>query len=190
MYSRCTLHTPLSAADALQRLSQLVRPRHSFSEAVDAALTWNNTAEAPFVGTITDHRFRIRRPIRYRNSFLPIVFGEVSQQANGSRIDLTLRVSGPVGAFMTLWLAAAFFGAGAGVRHWLQTGDVRALLALFLPLFGCLLILVGFISERRKALNLLAAALETTPENQRISVNDLSRNSLFLLVLLGMVIVD
>jgi hypothetical protein len=175
MYSRCTLYTPLSAADALQRLSQIVRPRRSFSHAFNAALTWNGASEPPFIGTITDRRFRIRRPIRYRNSFLPIVFGEISQQANVSRIDLTLRVSGPVGAFMTLWLAAAFFGAGAGVRFWLQTGDVRALLALSLPLFGCLLILVGFIPERRKALNLLAAAFETTPEHRRMIANDLSR---------------
>ena len=162
MYSRCTLHTHLSAAEALQRLSHIVRPRHSLSEAVNAALTWNDASEPPFVGTITDHRFQIRRPIRYRNGFLPIVLGEISQQANGSRIDLTLRVSMAVGVIMTLWFAAAVLGSAVAVRQWMQSGDARVLLALFLPLFGCLVILVGFVPEKRKAVNLLAATFETT----------------------------
>ena len=168
MYSRCTLYTRLSPQDALQRLSLIVRPRRSLSQTVNAALTSNRTSEPPFVGTITDHRFRIRREIWYRNSFLPIVLGEISQEAQGSRIDLILRVSVPIGVFMALWLAGAFFGAGAGIWLWLQTGDARALFILFLPLFGCLLILIGFIPEKRKAVNLLSAAFETTPKDPAI----------------------
>ncbi len=175
MYSRCTLYTYLSASDALQRLSLIVGPRRSFSHTVNAALSWNSTSDPPFVGTITDHRFRIRRAIWYRNSFLPIVLGEVSQQSQGCKIDLILRVSAPVGAFMTLWLAGAFFGAGAAVWYWLQTGDARALFVLFLPLFGCVLILIGFVPERRKAVSLLAAALETTATNTQLPRDDVSR---------------
>ena len=63
---------------------------------------------------------------------------------------------------MTMWLAAASVGAAVGVGSWLNTGEARGLLALLLPLFGCGLILVGFVPEKRKAVKLFADAFKTT----------------------------
>jgi hypothetical protein len=75
-----------------------------------------------------------------------------------------LRTSVPVVIVMTIWLAAAVVGATVGVSSWLETRDSRGLLGLFLPVFGCVLILGGFIPEKRKAVKLLRDALDPTPD--------------------------
>ena len=141
----------------------MVRPRRSAWQAIEAAANWDRKDEPPFAGTITGNHFRIRRVIGYRNSFLPVISGQVTPDVLGSRIDVVLRVSAPVCVVMTIWLAAALVGAAAGVGSWLNTGDARGLLALLLPLFGCGLILGGFVPEKRKAVKLFADAFNTTP---------------------------
>src|SRR5262245_29955350 len=119
MYARCTLYTPLSATDALQRLSLIVGPERSRWERVEAGFTWNRHSEQPpFIGIITGERFQIRRAISYRNSFLPVVVGRISPAPDGSRIDLIVRVRAAVGVTMTLWLAATLVGGGAAVWDW------------------------------------------------------------------------
>lgn len=163
MYSRCSLQTQLTPSDALQRLSRIVGPRRSVWKAVEGGLTGNAQSEPRFVGIITGDRFQIRRAIGYRNHFLPIVVGRISAAPDGSRIDLVVRVRAAVGVTMTLWLVATLVAASAAVWHWWQSDDWRSLLALFLPAFGCVLILVGFVPERRRAVELLADALDATP---------------------------
>jgi hypothetical protein len=169
MYSRCTLQSRLTVPDALQRLSQNVRPRRSRWEAIGSAFSWDPKNERPFVGTITGDYFRIRRVIGYRNSFLPVIFGRATPDVYGSRIEVVLRVSTPVITVMTIWLAAGVVGAAVGVSSWLEPSDARGLLALLLPAVGCGLILGGFIPEKRKAVKLLRDALDATPDRFRMS---------------------
>lgn len=163
MYSRCTLHTQRSASDALQRLSRIVGPDRSAWKRVEAGFASTGDVGPPFVGRITGDRFQIRRALSYRNNFLPIVVGRITAEPDGSRIDLVVRVRAAVGVTMLLWLVATLLAASAAVWHWRQGGDWRDLLALFLPIFGGVLILVGFVPEKRRALGLLAAALDATP---------------------------
>jgi hypothetical protein len=164
MYSRCTLHTRLTVPEVLQRLSRIVRPRRSAWQAIEAGLSWDHRNEPPFVGTLTGGHFRIRRVIAYRNDFRPVITGHVRPDTSGSRIELVLRLSVPVGIVMTIWIAAALVGSAFGVLGWLAGGGARGLLALFLPLFGGSLLWVGFSGEKRKALRLLGDACDAAPD--------------------------
>jgi hypothetical protein len=164
MYSRCTLQSRLTVPDALNRLSRNVGPRRSRWQKIESVFSGDPKNEPAFEGTITGDHFRIRRVIRYRNSFLPVIVGRVTPDIDGSRIDVVLRVSTPVIIVMTIWLAAAVVGAYTGVSSWLGTRDARWLLALLLPVFGCGLILGGFIPEKRTAVKLLCDALDSTPD--------------------------
>jgi hypothetical protein len=70
---------------------------------------------------------------------------------------------------MAAWLAMAFAAAAGCVQHSIRTSDARGLLALGFPLFGCGLVALGFIPERRKAIQLLTEALaeprpDTSPQ--------------------------
>jgi len=158
MYSRYTLDTQLSVSQVLDRLAGLIRSRHSAWEAMEAGFSWERTS-VPFVGTIAGDRFMIRRVIRHRNDFRPLISGHVVPLASGSRIDVVLRLTAPVAVVMAVWLAMAFAAAAAGVSHSIRTSDARGLLALAFPLFGCVLVAVGSISEKRKAIKLLTEAL-------------------------------
>jgi hypothetical protein len=57
-----------------------------------------------FEGKITDKGFEITRIIFYRNSFLPVMIGEVRDQSFGSEIDLTLRMNWLVIIFGIVWM--------------------------------------------------------------------------------------
>jgi hypothetical protein len=162
MYSRYSFEAPLSVPHALDRLGRLIRPRQSRWDAVEAALSWEQKS-VPFVGKIEGDRFTIRRVIPYRNDFRPVISGHVVPIVPGSRIDIVLRLTLPVAVVMVVWLALACVAAAAGVWHSIRTSDARGLLAVALPLFGCGLVSLAFIPEKRKAIKILADALTDPP---------------------------
>jgi hypothetical protein len=171
MYSRYTLETRLPMTQVLERLARVIRPRRSRWEALEAGLSWEQESEPPFVGRIDGDRFIIRRIIRYRNSFLPLISGHVAPVASGSRIDIVLRLRAPVAVVMVVWLTMAFAAAAAGLWHTIRTSDARGLIAVVFPLFGCGLVAVGFIPEKRRAIKILTDALteETEALSRRLS---------------------
>jgi hypothetical protein len=154
MYSRYSFETPLSVAQVLERLGRVIRPRQSRWEAVEPV---------PFVGKIEGERFTIRRVLPYRNDFRPVISGHVVPIVSGSRIDIVLRLTLPVAMVMGVWLAFASVAAAVGLWHSIRTSDTRRLLGVVLPLFGCGLVAVGFIPEKRKAIRLLTDALTDPP---------------------------
>ena len=133
-------------------------------EAVEAGLSWKEES-VPFAGIIDGDHFVIRRIIRYRNSFLPVITGHVIPVDSGSRIDIVLRLTVPVAVVMVGWLGVACFAAAAGLSYAIRTADTRGLLVLAFPLFGCGLVAAGFIPEKRKAINILTEALAATTSN-------------------------
>src|SRR5271154_1848899 len=44
----------------------------------------------PFIGRVQDGSFKLRRDIRYRNSFLPLVRGHVVPTSTGTRVSVTM----------------------------------------------------------------------------------------------------
>lgn len=58
----------------------------------------------PYEGTITGNTFKISRIIDYRNSFLPIIKGEISTYLGKTEISVKMRPIVFVLIFMTFWL--------------------------------------------------------------------------------------
>jgi hypothetical protein len=60
------------------------------SQAVETSLKWyQHRSEKEFRGHVSENGFRIRRNIRGRNSYLPLIKGKLEPTANGTRVILT-----------------------------------------------------------------------------------------------------
>jgi hypothetical protein len=161
---RFHLDTPLPESAALERIQELTRPHRSVREWVAFNVT-NVTREGitvgpPFLGKVGGSTFRLRRDIRYWNSFLPFVWGRIMPSGVGSRINVTMFLHPFVALFMIFW----FSGLGyAVVQLWVHRKEAVPLAVLApaaMILFGLALVLVCFIPEAIKAKRVLESALE------------------------------
>jgi|SRR5882762_2233455 len=103
----------------------------------------------PFIGSVRDFSFRIRRDIRYRNSFLPLVWGHIVPTPMGARVVVTMFMHPFVLAFMLFWLGMVGWGA---LKSASSAGQF-----MFGLMFGIALCAVGFVPEVVKAKRLLSA---------------------------------
>jgi len=99
----------------------------------------------PFIGSVGDNSFRLRRDIHYRNSFLPLIRGHIFPVGTGTRINVTMHLHPVVGLFILFLLAAAAHGAAWGLFA-----------------FAGALTAAGFFPEALKAQRLLTDALLKT----------------------------
>jgi hypothetical protein len=103
----------------------------------------------PFIGSVQDYSFRIRRDIRYRNSFLPLVWGHIVPTPTGAGVIVTMFMHPFTLAFMLFWLGIV----GRGVLMDKSTSPAF-LWGMFI--FGIALCAGGFIPEAVKAKRLLS----------------------------------
>jgi hypothetical protein len=126
-------------------------------KAIDqGSLIFGRGETASFVGDVRGPRkFRFRRRVGYRNSFLPIIRVAVEPaQEGGACLRVTMRLSWFALAFMTGWMIAATVAALRGLSAALA-GHPGGLTALAFPLFGAVLVGVPFALEARAAEKLL-----------------------------------
>ncbi len=97
-YERFTIKSTLSPERALQKLTNVVGPKPEFMQM--------RTDSKPYEGTITETQFSIRRTINYRNSFLPMIQGEIQPEMTGCSIKFTLSLHIIVLIFMDIWLGS------------------------------------------------------------------------------------
>jgi hypothetical protein len=108
----------------------------------------------PFRGTVTGSRFKLRRNISGRNSFLPMIRGRLRATSTGTRISVTMFLQPFTAIFMVVWLT---------VTGGLNSGPFDPVLGL-LFLFGIGLVVFGFFPEAIKARRLIIdAATRGTP---------------------------
>lgn len=105
----------------------------------------------PFIGTVGDESFRIRRDIRSRNSFLPRVWGRMVATPTGTQVKVTMFIHPLVAVFMTFWL-------GMVGRGMLTENSAFPFLAGMFT-FGVALIAWGFFPEAAKARRLITDAV-------------------------------
>lgn len=148
-YERLTIETTLSIEEARRRLADAIEPKR---------MRWGwSTSAKPFEGAITGDRFEMSRIIRYRNSFLPQISGQIRQGYQGAAIDLTLQLHPLVLIFMAVWLA----GVGGAALLFLGTalggGSFQpfSLIPLGMFVFIALLSTLAFNFEASKAKALL-----------------------------------
>src|SRR5438552_3137022 len=159
-FYRFHLDTALPESAAFERVQEVTRPRRTFRESIAAAFRRDVAAGPPFLGTVGRSSFRLRRDIRYRNSFLPLVWGRIVPSPGGSRINVTMFLHPLVALFMIFW----FSGLGyAVVQLWVHRKEAvpfAVLIPAAMILFGVALVLVCFIPEAIKAKRLLESAFD------------------------------
>ena len=152
---RFELEARLGTQAAIARLKELVGPPRSFWRGL-----WfgGDDVTPPFIGKIEGDFFRIRRDIRYRNSFQPLVWGRISSVPMGTRISVTMFLHPIVALFVAVWFCGvgvgvwSFFHAPGSTNHWVSIVPVCLLV------FGIALVCGGFFPEAIKARRLLEQA--------------------------------
>lgn len=145
---RFTIITPLSQDEVKQRLESVVEPPKRQIFAIPS--TWKRK---PYQGTISANSFRIERVIGYRNSFLPIIQGKLTQLNQNTSIEISMDMSTFIFAFMSLWLLFAGFmafcalctGISEGRLGWMHLGPIALLV------FGIAMPKIGFQVEANKS---------------------------------------
>jgi hypothetical protein len=133
----------------VERLRSIVRDKPTFWESLRQMWPFANPAGPPFIGSVQSESLRIRRDIRYRNSFLPIIWGRVIQNGVGTRVSVTMFLHPLVTLFMIFWLG--FVGRmAASVPSW------SSMIPAVMFIFGIAMTLGGFIPEAIKAKRLIS----------------------------------
>ena len=160
---RFRIDVPLSNREVEAKLHLLTRPRPqepSLGKSIRAfgiSLSLRRDPVSLFTGKIDAQSFRIKRRIRYRNSFLPLIWGRITPIPTGSRISVTMFMHPLVIVFMGVWLS----GVGYGVWRCLHDPVPRvvAIVPFLMFLFGVGLLSAGFFPEAFKARRLIEDAL-------------------------------
>ena len=63
-----------------------------------------------FNGEILEDSFKIQRNINYRNSFLPVLIGEIKKTDSGSKITIKTRLNLFVIVFLCIWFSVVSLG--------------------------------------------------------------------------------
>jgi hypothetical protein len=154
-FDRVTLVVPASAEVTRERLQASVG-KH----------TWNvfkRDSHSPFLGEVGPDRFKIVRNITYRNSWMPVMVGRITQEGSNTVIRVRLRLVTFVLIFTCFWITMATFGTLAITLRSFSIGDPSryiGLLILGFPAFGYALCMGGFLYERKRSLKELKELLQ------------------------------
>ena len=149
---RFQIRSSLPVQAVLERVCGLVRAAPGFWPSLKESFGSRPERTPPFIGKLEGNEFRIYRDIRYRNSFLPRIYGQVAESLRGTEINVTMSLHPLVTAFLLFWLGAVGFGGVAA----LASANMKAALIPFgMFFFGVVLTLAGFFPEALKARRLL-----------------------------------
>ncbi|GAB4266049.1 MAG: hypothetical protein Kow0080_06890 [Candidatus Promineifilaceae bacterium] len=148
-YTKYTIKTGLSPQEAEAWLMQITEKRK-----LRFGLSRNHKA---FEGKVENGRFNINRIIHYRNSFLPVVIGDIKDDLDVTRIEITMRLHLAVLVVLVISLVVGITGTvmtliGAGWMDILATGGVF----VFILGFFYIITMAFFNYEVNKAKALLA----------------------------------
>lgn len=129
------------------------------TSAAPSSSSLNNISSATFFGKVTGHSFKLRRNIRYRNSFLPLISGVVSSNAEETQVKVNMYLHPAVMLFLMVW----FGGLGTVTlrlvaNHELALNWLTAIL-IGLPVFGIALTIGGFLPEANIAKRIIKMTL-------------------------------
>lgn len=155
---KITYKTPLSKEEVLRILSENVEKSTHFWDFL-------KKTEKPYRGKIFSENFEIQRVIRYRNSFLPIINGEIQQKNTHTEIHIKMQMILFVQIFLIIWFSIVFvmlFSVFFSVFFLKETSIWSVVLPLFFLTFGFALSYFGFTSETKKSKNWLQQIFQAT----------------------------
>ncbi len=124
-----------------------------------------------YYGKVINNRFEIMRNINYRNSFIPKIYGEVSDGFNGAKIKVEMKLLLLVKIFMIIWLSITFSICIATVSSLFTQSNSPIGFFLLIPfimfLFGSAMVIFGFKYESKKSIKDLEVLLKAKiiPQN-------------------------
>ncbi len=98
-YKRFVISTSLTVEEIVKIISDAILPRRTLT-------TWHSSTTKVFEGKIDKQGFEIQKIIHNRNSFLPVLYGQIIPADRGSRIEIKLTLNILVGVFSVIWLSA------------------------------------------------------------------------------------
>ncbi|MET0945988.1 MAG: hypothetical protein ABWY22_11305 [Flavobacterium sp.] len=160
-FEKLVYHSTLSKEELVIRLQNEIEAEKSFGF---RALKFSYSK--PYIGKINSNRFEIKKVVNYRNSFLPVIKGEIKDGINGAKIDVKMGLVDFVKAFMILWLIGVSFGCIGALYSLIFTDTVNseAGFFMFIPfamlLFGIAMVSFGFKAESQKSIKDLEGILQ------------------------------
>lgn len=163
-FENYVLTTRLSVDEALKRIADNIQQRQSFSLS-----KFSRNYTKPYTGQIIGTTFTMRRNINYRNSFLPIITGQITTFLGQTQVNIKMRPVTVVLIFMSFWLGiVGLVCIGmllAGLLQFKQILQNGFSPMLFIPFgmfaFGCLLTHFSFKRESKNSKKFLAGLLES-----------------------------
>lgn len=105
-----------------------------------------------FCDSVEENKFKLYRAIKYQNSFLPILSGELKNKGGATTIVVIMRMPVFTNIFMVVWLSIALIAALGLV---LKSDEPIFIVPLIMFLLGYGLMQGGFWYEVPKAKKLL-----------------------------------
>ncbi|MEP6794119.1 MAG: hypothetical protein ABJB16_07325 [Saprospiraceae bacterium] len=114
---------------------------------------FNDAETKMYEGQITDQNFSIRRLIKYRNSFLPRIKGEIKAVGNGTRIDVRMRLHVVIIIFVIFWCTMVGIGCFVFILLSIRDGRINPfiLVPFMMLIVGYGVTVVAFNYECNKA---------------------------------------
>jgi hypothetical protein len=173
-FDRYTLVTGLKVAEVMRRMEENVAPKRLTSNLVVTRWGQNDThADKPYAGIIREQNFEISRVITYKNSFLPVIKGEVTHFLGQTEIKVTSRPHISVLVFCTFWMSVVFllclvltFGIIKNGFEINKGFDPACLIPYAMLVFGGLLFVGPYKIEANKTRKFLADLLEGEEVNE------------------------
>lgn len=162
-FDRYTLITELSQSEVMQRLRENVEARRNIS------MMGYNVADhsgKPYAGRVEGNHFEISRVITYKNSFLPVIKGDVNASFPG-KTEVMIRMSPGVFVlgFSAVWMLMVLVGCVVVSGIMFYDGFNPMLLIPFgMLVFGSLLFTVPYKIEAKKSRVFLSDLLEEDEE--------------------------
>jgi len=146
------LQTKLSQTEVIKRIDGIAEPRKGFR-------LFSKQGEKPYQGKLLSDNFEISRIISGRNSFLPIIKGNISAHAGQTEISIRMRPVIAVLVFMTFWLGAVGIACVgiiiSGISQFKQSKVQGFSPAILIPfamfVFGYGLLILSYRAESHKS---------------------------------------
>ena len=171
-FYRFAVDLSLPVTEVSGRIRSATRAPGGFRERLRTPFDQAQPSPAPFIGHVHEASFQVRRDIRYRNSFVPVVWGRTAAIPTGSRLRVTMFLNPLVALVILLWLSAVGYAAWTSFTATDAGSRAVGLVTLGMFIFGVALTLGGFIPEAIKAKRLLLEAVgsvapDDAPERTR-----------------------
>lgn len=152
------LSVPAPPDVVAERIRRVVSPTPNLWGTLASSWKRPQASSSPFLGSVENLTFRIRRNIQYRNSFLPMIRGKINPMPTGSRVNVFMYMHPFSLAFMLVW-----FGFLVLIESRVADMNIaRSFVPIGMAVFGLALSLGGFFFEALKVMPLLSEAVFNT----------------------------